>query len=105
MMITHRTRIFLSLFLILLTFNLVFFLVIRNDLPVVYQELLQVLTTAITLLGIETSIEAVEAGVILVGFIVSTIAAAYLLYIGLRAIRTGTVLQDAVERHVSESAS
>jgi threonine/homoserine/homoserine lactone efflux protein len=105
MAIHQRTHILSSLFLLLLAVNLLFFLVIRTEFPAGYHEVLQVVTAFITLLGVETTVETVEASIILLAFIISTIAAAYLLYIGLRVFRAGTVLQDAVKRHTHESTS
>jgi threonine/homoserine/homoserine lactone efflux protein len=90
---------------VLLAVNLLFFLIIRTEFPAGYREVLQVVTAFIALLGVDTNVETVEASLILIAFIVSTICAAYLLYIGLRVFRAGTVLQDAVKRRAPETTS
>jgi glucan phosphoethanolaminetransferase (alkaline phosphatase superfamily) len=102
MAITQRTRILISLFFVVLTVNLLFFLVIYTEFPSAYREVLQVVTAFVTLLGVDTNVETVEASLILIAFMVSTIAAAYLLYIGLRVFRAGMVLQDAVTQRVHD---
>ena len=105
MAIRQSTRILFTLFLVLLAVNLLFFLVIRTEFPAGYREVVQLVMAFITLLGVDTNVETVEASLILIAFIVSTIGAAYLLYIGLRVFRAGTVLQDAVKRRASKVTS
>ena len=105
MAIRQPTRILCTLFFVLLAVNLLFFLVIRTEFFAGYREVLHVVTAFITALGVDTNIETVEASLILIAFIVSTIAAAYLLYIGLRVFRAGAVLQDTIKRRASEATS
>ena len=105
MAIRQSTRILFTIFLVLLAVNLLFFLVIRTEFSAGYREVLQVITAFITLLGVDTNVETVEASLILIAFIVSIIGAAYLLFIGLRVFRAGTVLQDAVKRRAPETTS
>ena len=105
MAIRQSTRILFTIFLVLLAVNLLFFLVIRTEFSAGHREVLQVMTAFITLLGVDTNVETVEASLILIAFIVSIIGAAYLLFIGLRVFRAGTVLQDAVKRRAPETTS
>lgn len=72
----------------MLAVPLLFFTVIRMDVPQLYSYVLDVLTTIAVGLGISTQRETVKAYMILGGFIVTALSASLLLYFGIHEFRT-----------------
>lgn len=72
----------------MLAINLGFFAVLRMDAFHAYRYALNLIVSFLGWLGIATTIGVLEAYVVLIGFLTSTIAASVLIYFGLQAFRT-----------------
>ena len=100
MQLSNKLRLYLSIFfLAVLALNLIFFMIIRIEFFTLYQEVLNLLITVLSWIRIEVSVNVLEAYVILSGFLISSLAASGLLYLGMQLFRTQEVIHQTVLDH------
>lgn len=86
---TAKRKLFLSsFFLVLLTVDLLVFMILRGDFPTVYGGMLDNILSFFSALGFITTKGTVEASLILIGFVTATISSCMLLMIGSKELRT-----------------
>ena len=103
MRLSHKLRLLIfTFFSILLAVNLIFFIVLRLEAFFTYREILIIINSFFGWLGIATTVDVLEAYLVLIGFLTSISTASILFYLGLQLFRTQEVIHKTLhERLVS----
>jgi hypothetical protein len=103
MRLSNKTKISLiTFFAILLTVNMLFFIVLRTDAYSLYRDALIGMVAFLGWLGIATTVDGLEASILLIGFLTSILAASALLYFGLQVFRAQEVIQATVMKRAKD---
>lgn len=106
MRLSHKLRLFLfTFFSILLAINMIFFIVLRLDAFFTYREVLMIIKEFLGWLGIATTVDVLEAYLVLIGFLTSISAASILFYLGLQIFRTQEVIHKTLHERVQKPIS
>ena len=92
----------ITFFAILLTVNMIFFIMLRTDAYSLYRDTLSGMVAFLGWIGIATTVDGLEASVLLIGFLTSTMAASVLLYLGLQVFRVQGAIQATVMKRVED---